>query len=166
MHLVYRWRTFADGMCISLLGAMMFHASSACAATCTVAAAPVEFGNYNGVTRSVVNATVGITVSCVDLLFVLVSYRISVSAGQSGDPSFRYMSSGPNRLRYQMFVDPARTTIAGDGTAGTSTIPGNARTLSGLFSASKTETIYASILADQPAVPGYYSDAVTLQITY
>lgn len=146
--------------------ATLAFSTPAYAATCSMAAVPTAFGIYNAVTRDPVNTTATITVTCSDIFFVFVTYSITVSPGQSGNAASRYLSSGQNKLNYQMYVDSARTRVAGDGSAGTSTVPGSNGLLTGLGSASRTETLYSTIFGKQAAAPGVYSDTVTLQITY
>lgn len=139
-----------------------FHPASADAQNCSMAVIPTAFGVYNAVTQQAVSTTASVTVTCTGFI-VSVSYSISVSPGQSGSSAQRAMLSGANKLDYQVYIDAARTRIAGNGLGGTSVVSGR---MSGLFTASRTDTLYSTIPAGQAAAPGAYRDTVTLQITY
>ena len=53
-------------------------------------------------------------------------YTIALNAGvQGGTVALRRMAAGGGTLNYNMYSDPGRTTIWGDGTAGTSPLPGS-----------------------------------------
>ena len=140
-------------------------AEPAQAATCTISAVPIAFGSYNPVTQAAVNTTATITTTCTSLL-VAGSYSISIGSGQSGTPTARYLLSNSNRLNYQIYVNAARTQVAGDGTAGTATVSGSITPLVGLLVVTRTDTLYATIPGGQLAAPGTYSDTLILQLTY
>lgn len=159
-----RFKTSGPAFCLMIVG-VCGGAGPAQAANCTISAVPIAFGAYNPVTKAAVNTTATITTTCTALV-VAGSYSISISSGQSGTPTTRYLLSNTNRLNYQVYIDSARTRIAGDGVAGTATVDGNITPLVGLLTASRTDTLYATIPAGQSAVPGIYTDTLVLQITY
>lgn len=45
--------------------------------------------------------------------------RVTISSGRSGNPIDRRLSQGSHLLRYNLYADPARRLVAGDGSAGT-----------------------------------------------
>jgi len=87
---------------------------------------------------------------------------LSASAG-AGSLAQRQLSSGVNRLNYNLFTNSARTAVWGDGTGGTSTI---AATGTGMLS-NASLTIFSRIPKGQSAaVPGAYSDSIIITVTY
>jgi spore coat protein U-like protein len=126
------------------------------AAGCTVSTTGLNFGNYDvfGTLNDDVTGT--INVNCPSG----IPYAIWLSSGTSGTYSSRSMTSGPNILTYNLFTDPTRLTIWGDGSAGTGTFSG-----SGTGSNIGTP-VYGRIPAGQNAVVGTYNDVITVTVTF
>ncbi len=154
--------TRAAALAAALVGATFLAAGPSHAASCNVTANPIAFGAYNAVTKTQVTTTTSISASCSGL--EQVNYTISLSPGQSGVATARYLTSGPNRLAYQVYLDAARTQIFGDGSGGTRTISGSAFVFftTNLGSA----TLYPVIPAGQNPAPGSYGDTLTVQMTF
>ena len=90
-----------------------------------------------------------------------IDETITASTGaNSGDYNNRLMRGGEGNdtLRYQIYIDAARTIIWGDGTGNSSPIVFHEN---GAFN---DVTIYASMPAGQSAGNGAYSDTVTITI--
>ena len=85
------------------------------------------------------------------------SYSISLSSG-SGAYSARTLLSAGNLLNYNLYLDPTRLTIWGDGSAATGTLSGSGTTGS--------YTVYGRIPARQNAVVGIYGDIVTVTVAF
>lgn len=87
---------------------------------------------------------------------------VTVQLSQGGSNSFtpRQMSSGSNRLNYNLYLDPNHSRIWGDGTGGTypwvSSSVGLVNTL----------TIYGRIPAQQWVAPGLYTDSLQVTIIF
>jgi len=86
--------------------------------------------------------------------------RISLDTGASGSFAWREMRQGAEVLRYNLFLDAARTIVWGDGTGGTSTGP-NVTTSSG---GTTTAYVFGRVSAGQDAVAGAFVD--TIRVTF
>ena len=94
-------------------------------------------------------------------------YTVALNAGSTsgGTLAQRLMGSGVNTLQYNLYTSAAATTIFGDGTGSTGTGTG---TGAGVATPS-TFTVYGQLpdsATNQAAVPGSYSDTVTVTVTY
>ena len=121
---------------------------------CTIAAAPLAFGNYS---TAVVNATTSLAVTCT----VGTSYNVGLDTGQGTGATItqRKMTLNSSTLTYGLYSDSARSVPWGY-TVGTNTLAG---TGNGLVQAI---TVYGQIPANQAVAPGLYTDTVTATITY
>jgi spore coat protein U domain-containing protein, fimbrial subunit CupE1/2/3/6 len=141
----------------TLLLACMFICASiaARAAKCTVSTSGINFGTYDVFSTVNDDITGTITVNCTNKS----PYTLSLSSG-SGTYASRTLKSGIHALAYNLFVDPTRLTIWGDGSAGTSTA-------SGMGTGTNSNTpIYGRIPARQNVFTGTYSDVVTVTVTF
>ena len=131
-----------------------------CAATlpahsaCTVATTPVTFGAYvSGVLPNDSSGTV--TVAC----GIFTSFSVSISAGGGGNSAFnRALSSGGNRLSYNLYTDSTRLLVWGDGTGGTLTV---AQIASGA-----TLNVFGRIPALQHVAAGAYADSLIVTVNF
>lgn len=131
-------------------------------ATCSTTASALAFGAYTpGGGARTGNTT--INVRCTKN----TPYVVSLNAGSTTGGSFaqRLMASGANTLQYNLYTSAAFTSIFGDGTASTLTSAGNG---AGIGTAN-TLTVFGNLpdsAANQAAVPGSYTDTITVTITY
>lgn len=134
--------------------------------SCGLSTTSMAFGSYNPLTAPAVDSSATVRVSCTGVVSVLISYQLSLSAG-SGTMSARQMASGANRLNYNLYSDTTRSTVWGDGSAG-SVIQSNTLLLDLLgLAPAQVYTVYGRLAAGQrTAVPGSYSDTVTVTLTY
>ncbi len=149
-----------------LLLALPFPALAACArCTCTASATGVAFGPYNPFSGSNVENTGNVRINCGGGVGT-VAYTIQLSRGvYSAGFSPRRMGSGANRLNYDLYSDPAHTTIWGDGSSATSVVSDALSVLR--EGSSRVHTVYGRIPARQTrAVVGRYSDTITFTIIY
>jgi spore coat protein U-like protein len=70
------------------------------------------------------------------------------------------MTSGSDTLSYSLYQDAGRTTLWGDGSAGTS-----ARSSTGTGTA-QTFTVYGRVPSNATAPVGSYTDTITVTATY
>jgi spore coat protein U-like protein len=70
------------------------------------------------------------------------------------------MKSGSNSIGYQLYSDTGHSTVWGDGTNTSSTVSG---TGSG---STQTLNIYGAVPSLAGAVPGSYTDTVTVTVSY
>ncbi len=122
-------------------------------AACTLNALGMNFGGYDVFRPEDTEMTATLEVSC----DVDTHYEISLSAGL-GSYTARTLTSGTDLLIYNLFVDPTRLSIWGDGSAGTGTVSGQGT--------SANYAVYGRIPARQNAPVGQYSDSVTVTVTF
>ncbi len=120
------------------------------AAQCTVSTTPLNFGDYLGYSQVTANGFVN--VSCAPSIPVII--QMDAGSGSGGEFYPRRLISGANRLEYNLFVDPAYTQVWGDGSNDTVT------------QNNPNATIYGVLPAGQPAIPGSYSDNVTITVIF
>lgn len=138
---------------------MLSPRAEALLAICTTSSTGVAFGSYNPVSASPVFASGTVTVTCSGL-GLLVSYRILMSGGGSGNVASRRMSAGARVLPYNIFTSSAYTTIW-DNVTGVS-----GSFLISLGNNSFSHPVYGRILAQQPASAGSYTDSVVITVDY
>jgi spore coat protein U-like protein len=120
-----------------------------------VSTSGLNFGTYDVFSPLNDDITGTISVNCPSG----TSYTLSLSSG-FGTYAARTMTSGTNILGYNLFLDPTRLTIWGDGSAGTGTA-------SGVGTGTSTDTpVYGRIPAGQNVSVGNYSDVLTVTVTF
>lgn len=146
---------------IAALSILMLPLSAnALLSTCTVTATGITVPSYASPGNTTVNGTGSVDVTC--SLGLAVSYTISLSAG-SGSFANRKLISGANFLNYNMYTDTGRTTIWGDGSAGTSTVSASFLIWVG---GAQSYTVYMSVPGGQNQPAGTYIDTPTVTVTY
>lgn len=138
----------------SLLRVVLLLASNTVWAACTVVVQPVLFGNYDVFNSVDLDSTGLVDVTCDS---VADSYSIALSTGM-GSYGQRKMMQGIYALNYNLYTNSGRTTVWGDGTAGTNTVNG-----SGLFA---SFSVYGRVTAQQSARVGAHSDNLVLTLTF
>ena len=147
-----------------VLGAIAAPASASGGATCAISTTPLAFGQYVPARNMPSDFTATLDLACAASGASSVAFEGSISLVASGrGPE---LADGANRLRYQLFADPARTVPWGDGSAGS-----QSRAVSGLIGPATPLrarfTIYGRILARQPnAQVGNYTDQITAVLNY
>lgn len=132
-------------------------------AACTVSSSGVAFGTYNPFSSTPTDATGSVVLTCTAGAGS-GAYAVSLSVGGGASYAARRMASGSNLMAYQVFTNAARSTVWGDGTAGTSTATaGDNRPNVG---GSTTLTVYGRVPAQLPVAPGGYTDTLTVTVVY
>jgi spore coat protein U-like protein len=129
---------------------------------CDVRTVPLNFGQYDAGTSSPVDTVSNMRVLCLDFAGTRGTWVATIDGGNSGDPLSRFLSSGPNQLDYNLYVDAARTQIWGDGNGGTSVF---SRTVTSFFDRVFVP-IYGRIPASQTPAPGSYGDSPLVTIIF
>jgi spore coat protein U-like protein len=128
-------------------------------ATCSVSASAIDFGQ-RGALNAAVNVNGTVTVNCVNN----TPYSLSMDRGRGTGASVlnRLMTrnGGTETIKYNLYSDPAYSTVWGDGTGGS--------TVSGMGTGqSFSHMVYGRMPAQSPTPPpGGYSDTITVTITY
>jgi len=133
-------------------------------AACNVSATGISFGPYDVFAPSPLDSTGSVSVSCDELPPADVVIEIGPSAGSGGfSPRQMRHLSLPDRLSYNLFTDASRSSVWGDGTAGTQTVF--------LKNVKRQKppvmtTIYGRIPPGQNVPVGAYTDTLTVTIIW
>ncbi len=151
----------ASGTAGAAIRQTTFGVSAVVNPNCLVSAQALAFGGYDGTAAK--TGTSNITVRC----STGTTYAVSLSSG-GGTFAQRLLSgSGVNSLQYNLFTTLAASTIWGDGTPGTATVPGLG---AGMASGSaQTHTVFGELpdnAFNQGAPSGNYNDTITVTVTY
>jgi spore coat protein U domain-containing protein, fimbrial subunit CupE1/2/3/6 len=136
-----------------IVGALTTAIPVACPAGCSVTTSGINFGDYDVFSILDDDITGTINVSCQSA----TSYSISLSTG-SGTYAARVMTSAGNILNYNLYLDPTRLTVWGDGSAGTGTVSGSGT--------ASSNPVFGRIPARQNVYVGTYTDVVTVTVTF
>lgn len=122
-------------------------------AQCTLNVQSVIFGNYDVFDNNYLEGVGNVNVTCDVSSF----YTIALSPG-NGAFTNRLLLNGQHELIYNLFVDPARTIVWGDGTAASSTVSG--------MGTNSNFPVYGRIPARQNVYVGNYQDSVTVTLVF
>lgn len=129
------------------------------AANCSLATAgALAFGTYDPFSTAPLDSVGTITYRCSKGQPV----RISLGAGQSGAFAWRHLRSGAEVLRYNLYLDAARSQVWGDGSATTATGPG---VVVDTGSADQTY-VFGRIPPEQDVAVGVYADTVVVTFDF
>lgn len=129
-------------------------------------ASALDFGTYNPVGGSTIDAATTISVTCGAIIVgATISYEITLSTGNSGSYAGRQLSNGSDVLIYNLYTDSGRTTVWGDGTGGTATVT-NGYLLSLLVSRTDNFDLYGRLPSGQNVSAGSYSDTITAMVIF
>jgi spore coat protein U-like protein len=151
----------ASGSAAAAIQTTTFGVSAVVNPNCLVSATALNFGGYDGTAAK--TGTSGISVRC----STGTTFSVGLSTG-GGTFAQRLLSSGPtNKLQYNLYTTVGATTIWGDGTNSTVTLPG---TGAGMSSGSAQPFTVFGVLPDnafnQGAPTGSYADTITVTVTY
>ncbi len=132
------------------------------AINCTITLNPLPFGMYTPSMSVHLDSVSDITIRCVAQPG---TYAVSIGAGLSGDQLLRtLLVGGGDILNYNLFRDPARTQIWGDGTPPTFVVTG-ARTGVGRPSIN-VHPLYGRVFSGQTPNPGNYADNLLVTVLF
>lgn len=144
------------GICLFLL-----YSPFATAATCRFTVQPVDFGLYNPGSPAPLDVTGSVEVRCSGSPG---SFVLTISQSSTGGFAPRRMVSGPYLLEYNLYADPARQRIWGDGTGGT--VVNSGEKPSGGRPVSFSFPIYGRIFPRQSVGEGFYADTLLVTSVY
>jgi len=122
----------------------------------------INFGTYSAFSTTAVTATSAFSVNCTPPATALMT----ITTGGSGTFNSRQMSSGGNKMNYNLYMDAANTIIWGDGTSGTQYVTFVATPGQKDYPATGTAPIYATIPAGLNVAPGTYTDTVNMIVNW
>ena len=154
-NIEYHFRPNRHLLRVWLFAGSLLLSQSAFAVVCTISSAGgLAFGSYDVFNATNLDGAGTINISC----DVSAPFTTALSAG-GGTFATRTLASGANLLNYNLYTDAARTTIWGDGTAGTVTLSGSA-------APAATQTVFGRIPARQNKPVGSYADTIVLTLTF
>ncbi|MHA7835576.1 MAG: Csu type fimbrial protein [Algiphilus sp.] len=138
-------------------------------APCSIATTQnVVFGGYDPLNASALLSEGAVTVECSGSLLGLIgseTFAISLDTGASGTYSPRAMTEvGGDGLSYNLYRDPARTEVWGDGTGGSFVVSDTIGGLLTIGTQSEDYPVYGRIPAMQDVTAGSYSDVITVTL--
>jgi spore coat protein U domain-containing protein, fimbrial subunit CupE1/2/3/6 len=144
---------------VTAVAVLALRAARADAGSCSLSSVVgVSFGSYNVFDAAPVSSAGSLTYVCTGVQPAdRVTIELSVA---SEDPTLRTMSAGAHALRYQLYLDAARTIIWATGAGGTSTY-------GPIAPAEATPTlvpIYGLLPARQDVAAGSYHDTLTVTL--
>lgn len=131
----------------------MLAVASAHAATCNLSTQGVSFGSYDFLSSQNLDGVGHIVVTC----DTSTSYTIGLSPG-NGSYMARLMNNGPHQLAYNLYTDATQSMVWGDGSSGTAVVGGTGTDVD--------HTVYGSAPAGQNPYVGFYSDVITVTLTF
>lgn len=140
--------------CVAML------AASEARADCTVEYTEIQFPAYDVFGTTPVDATGTIRYKCAPEQ-QNVTPLIRISLGEGPDKTFeRRMTRSAETLRYNVFLDPQRTVVWGDGSRGTLAYTA---ACCAVFS---TANLYGRIFPGQDVAAGSYHDTIVVTIEF
>jgi spore coat protein U-like protein len=130
-------------------------------ATCTIAAAPVNFGTYDVTVATPTTATGTVTVTCSNgsAVYITLGQGVNPAAGSTAALPVRQMSAGGvDRLGYNLF-----TVAGGPAEWGDTQASGVSFTGTGV---ADPHSVFGSIPAGQAVLSGAYTDSVLATVNY
>jgi spore coat protein U-like protein len=139
-----------------------FQVTATVLSSCNVTGTTLNFGsNIDPISAAVpLDSSSTLSVTCSNTTPYTVALNAGTNAGGSTNFSSRSIKNGTHTLGYQLYTDSGRSSVWGDGTSSTATSGG---TGSG---SSQSISIYGRLPTLSGAVPGAYTDTVTVTITY
>jgi spore coat protein U-like protein len=134
------------------------------AAFCNINTTPISFGNYDVFSTNPLASTGSISIWCRGKDHKNLPLTISISSGGSGSfcpRKMRNSNGGADSLDYNIFTDAAMTTVWGDGSGCTTTVPTITTGNGNLDS-----ILYGGIPGGQDVAAGAYSDTVTVTVMW
>lgn len=138
---------------LSAAGAALVLGGPGETATCSAASDGVRFGNYDPFASGDLDGAGYVHLSC----DAMITAEVSLSTG-SGSYWTRKMSNGQSQLAYNLYTDPQRLVVWGDGTGGSNAVTTSAQ-LADI-------PIYGAIGARQNVTTGSYGDTIIITVTY
>ena len=141
-------------------------ADAAGSAVCALSTTSLVFGQYVPSRGGSSDFTATVYVSCTTSGTSSAIVEGTLGLIGPGTPAGRELVAGSHRLRYQLYLDPARTIPWGDGSGGTRT-KAISVAVGSAASAREAHTIYGRIRARQSNVAvGHYTGQITAVLNY
>jgi spore coat protein U-like protein len=156
------WLALAASAAPAATASGTFQVNATVSSVCYVSGALLNFGNsldpVAGATP--VDASSTLSVQCTNTTAWSVALDAGSNAGGAANFASRTLKNGASSLAYQLYLNAGRTTVWGDGTGGSSPVTGTGT------GATQSLTVYGRLPSMAGAIPGTYTDTVTVTITY
>jgi len=146
---------------LAVLLALCLACMDAGAANCSITVTALDFGVYDPGSAAPLDMNGNVDVRCTGNAG---SFVLAISQGNAGGFSPRLMLSGPFSMQYNLYTDPARSLIWGDGTGGTSINSGNKPSAGPPVNFSFP--VYGRIFPNQAVASGLYSDSLLVTVVF
>lgn len=123
------------------------------AASCTVSPENVNFGQYDPLSGAALDTAANIRVTC----DAETAFEIALGPG-GGSYAVRTMTGSAGTMAYNLYIDPQRLVVWGDGSSGSNTVSA--------ISAGGDFAVYARAPGGQNLRADSYVDAITVTVTY
>jgi len=137
-------------------------------ALCSISSTSLNFGRYDGTNPAPADFTATLSVTCTPAgtaTSASVSFTIALVGG-AGGPGQRHMNAARDAIRYELYTDPGRSIVFGDGAGGSAMLAG-AGVATRTAPLRQSFTVYGRVLARQRSAPaGTYLDVVMVQLSY
>lgn len=135
-------------------------------AVCEMSASALSFPNYLPGSGTTLQATATISIQC---SAGTNNPTLALNAGSSGGSMANRLMLGPgaSKLQYNLYTSASYSTVFGDGTGGSSTLP--VTMPASAFTTPVLVSVYGQLLdsaTNRVATAGSYSDIVTATLTY
>lgn len=134
-----------------------FTVSATVLATCEITANDLNFGSYNPISATHLDAATTVSVTCTN--GTAYNVALSLGDGTGATTASRYMTQGANALAYTLYRDPGRSQLWGDD-EGVDTLAGVGD------GTADTIDIYGRVPMQQAAPSGSYDDTITVTVTW
>jgi len=132
-----------------------FQVTATVLATCEVTAQDLEFGDYDPIAASPLDAATTLSLTCTNG----TPYQLSMSMGAGESAATRYMLDGAEQLAYVLYRDGARTQLWG--------VNGGVDTRDGIGAGAPVIIdVFGRIPMQQTAPAGDYADTITVTVTW
>lgn len=132
-----------------------FQVTATVLATCEVTADDLEFGDYDPIAASDLDAATTLSLTCTNG----TDYELSMSIGAGESTAARYMRDGAEQLAYILYQDTNRTTLWG-ANGGVDTLDGTGTGTPDVID------VFGRIPMQQAAPAGDYADTITVTVTW
>jgi spore coat protein U-like protein len=135
------------------------------AATCSVSTGGAGFGSSTAFTIPTIDVVISVSVTCSGTAAESVPFTLAASSG-AGSYATRHMAGSSGwTVPYNLYIDPSRSQVWGDGSGGSYTVSGSF-TLAGSTPENHSITFYGRIPSGGNQWVGTVSDTVALTLTY
>jgi spore coat protein U-like protein len=143
-----------------LIIALLVLPGESLAQTCSVRVISLQFGSYNPLVGIAVDTTADVYVTCDPATPYSIALDAGANSGGSFSPRRMAMAGGASYLAYNVFRDPSRIEIWGDGR-------NNTFTRLGVGTGAETHFIaYGRLLGGQNVPVGLYGDLLSVLVEW